>query len=249
MKRLEGKVAIITGAARGMGETHARLFAQEGAKLILTDVLEKEGKELADELGEDAIFLKHDVTSPEQWEEVLKAAEDKFGPVTVLINNAGITGGYATVAELDYNEYKKVMAINADGTFLGMKAVIPSMLKAGIGSIVNISSVAGLQVAPGSPNAAYVGSKFAVTGLTKMAAVEYGSNNIRVNSVHPGAVKTSIVPEMSVFSTDPKILEPIPLGRFAESMEISYLVLFLASDEASYITASEYKVDGGMTAK
>lgn len=248
MKRLEGKVAIITGAARGMGEAHARLFAQEGAKLILSDVLEQEGKLLADELGENVIFLKHDVTNQEQWEEVLKVAEEKFGPVTVLVNNAGITGAFANVAELDYQEYKKVMAINADGTFLGMKTVIPSMLKAGKGSIVNISSVSGLQVAPGSPNAAYVGSKFAVTGLTKMAALEYATRNIRVNSVHPGGVRTNIVPDISVFD-DPKLLEPTPMGRFAEPVEISHLVLFLASDEASYLTAAEYKVDGGMMAK
>ncbi|MXN91716.1 glucose 1-dehydrogenase [Flavobacterium sp. Sd200] len=248
MKRLEGKVAIITGAAKGMGEAHARLFVQEGAKLVLTDVLEKEGYQVAEELGDDVIFIRHDVTSEEGWAEVLKVAEEKFGPVTILVNNAGITGAFANVAELDYNEYKKVMAINADGTFLGMKAVIPSMLKAGIGSIVNISSVSGLQVAPGSPNAGYVGSKFAVTGLTKMAALEYATRNIRVNSVHPGGVKTNIVADISVFD-DPKMLDPTPMKRFPDPKEISYVVLFLASDESSYVTASEYKVDGGLTAK
>jgi len=247
MERLKGKVAIITGAARGMGEAHARLFVQEGARVIMTDVLESEGKQLADELGKNALFIKHNVADPEDWGRVLKAAEDHFGLVTILVNNAGIVGAPANAAELDYQEYKKVMTINADGTFLGMKTVIPSMLKAGGGSIVNISSVSGLQVAPGSPNVAYVGSKFAVTGLTKMAALEYATRNIRVNSVHPGAVKTGIAP--AALFDNPEALEPIPMKRFAEPKEIAYLVLFLASDEASYITASEYKIDGGMTAK
>jgi 3alpha(or 20beta)-hydroxysteroid dehydrogenase len=247
MNRLAGKVAIVTGAARGMGEAHARLFAQEGAQLIITDVLEAEGQQLAAELGENVVFVQHDVTSEQDWAKVLDVAETTFGPVTVLVNNAGIAGKLANAAELDYAEYKKVMAINADGTFLGMKTVIPSMLRAGGGSIVNISSVSGLQVAPGSPNVAYVGSKFAVTGLTKMAALEYATRNIRVNSVHPGGVKTGIVPA-AVFE-DPKVVEPTPLGRLAEPKEIAYLVLFLASDEASYITAAEYKIDGGMTAK
>lgn len=247
MKRLEGKVAIITGAARGMGEAHARLFHEHGAKVVLTDLLENEGRALVEELGEGSVFVKHNVTSPEEWENVLAVAEETFGPVTVLVNNAGVTGQLAPTAELDYNEYKKVMSINADGTFLGMKTVIPSMLKAGIGSIVNISSVSGLQVAPGSPNTAYVGSKFAVTGLTKMTALEYATQNIRVNSVHPGGVRTGIAPA-EVFK-DPKNLDPTPMRRFAEPIEVAYVSLFLASDEASFVTAAEYKVDGGKTSK
>lgn len=246
-KRLEGKVAIITGAARGMGEAHARLFHSEGAKLIVTDVLQAEGKALAEELGENVIFTTHNVTNFKDWERVVLLAEENFGDVTVLVNNAGIAGVRADAADFGYEDYRKVMDVNADGTFLGMKAVIPSMLKAGIGSIVNISSVSGLQVAPGSPNVAYVGSKFAVTGLTKMAALEYATRNIRVNSVHPGGVKTSIVPA-EVFE-NPKVLEPIPMGRLGEPIEVAYLSLFLASDEASYLTAGEYKVDGGMTSK
>lgn len=247
MKRLEGKVAIITGGARGMGEAHARLFVEHGAKVIITDVLEDEGSALAESLGDNTIFLKHDVTSEDGWMSIVETAEKHFGHVTVLVNNAGIAGKFANVADLDFNEYKKVMAVNSDGVFLGMKTVIPSMLKAGKGSIVNISSVSGLQVAPGSPNAAYVGSKFAVTGLTKMAALEYATRNIRVNSVHPGGVKTGIV-DPALFD-DPKILEPTPLGRLAAPIEVAYVSLFLASDESSYLTAAEYKVDGGMTAK
>ncbi|MDR7210220.1 glucose 1-dehydrogenase [Flavobacterium piscis] len=247
MKRLEGKVAIITGGARGMGEAHARLFVEHGAKVIITDVLEDEGVALAESLGDNAIFIKHDVTSEEGWMRIVETTEKHFGNITVLVNNAGIAGKFANVADLDFNEYKKVMAVNSDGVFLGMKSVIPSMLKAGQGSIVNISSVSGLQVAPGSPNAAYVGSKFAVTGLTKMAALEYATRNIRVNSVHPGGVKTGIV-DPKLFD-DPKILEPTPLGRLATPIEVAYVSLFLASDESSYLTAAEYKVDGGMTAK
>ncbi|MCF0052680.1 glucose 1-dehydrogenase [Dyadobacter sp. LJ53] len=247
MKRLEGKVAIITGGARGLGQAHVRLFVEYGAKVVITDVLEEDGTALADSLGENAIFIKHDVTSEAGWKSVLETAEKHFGYVTVLVNNAGIAGGFANIAELDYNEYKKVMSVNSDGVFFGMKTVIPSMLKAGKGSIVNISSVSGLQVAPGSPNAAYVGSKFSVTGLTKMAALEYATRNIRVNSVHPGGVRTSIVDP--VLFDDPKILEPTPMRRFAEPIEVAYVSLFLASDESSYVTAAEYKVDGGMTAK
>lgn len=247
MKRLEGKVAIITGGARGMGEAHAKLFVEHGAKVVITDVLENEGTALAESLGQDAIFIKHDVTSENEWREVVEIAEKRFGNITVLVNNAGIAGKFGNVAELDFAEYKKVMSVNSDGVFLGMKSVIPSMLKAGQGSIVNISSVSGLQVAPGSPNAAYVGSKFAVTGLTKMAALEYATRNIRVNSVHPGGVKTGIV-DPKLFD-NPKILEPTPLGRLATPVEVALVSLFLASDEASYLTAAEYKVDGGMTAK
>lgn len=247
MKRLENKVAIITGGARGMGEAHARLFVEHGANVIITDVLENEGAALVESLGDNSIFIRHDVTSEDGWLNVVETAEKHFGNITVLVNNAGIAGKFGNVADLDFNEYKKVMAVNSDGVFLGMKSVIPSMLRAGQGSIVNISSVSGLQVAPGSPNAAYVGSKFAVTGLTKMAALEYATRNIRVNSVHPGGVKTGIVDPK--FFDDPKILEPTPLRRLATPMEVAYVSLFLASDEASYLTAAEYKVDGGMTAK
>lgn len=247
MKRLEGKVAIITGGARGMGEAHVRLFVEHGAKVVITDVLENEGTRLAESLGEDAIFINHDVTSEEGWKNVVDITEKKFGYITVLVNNAGIVGAFGNAADLDYNEYKKVNAINADGVFLGMKSVIPSMLRSEKGSIINISSVAGLQVAPGSPNAAYVGSKHAVTGLTKMVALEYATRNIRVNSVHPGAVKTGIAP-VELYD-NPLALEPIPMKRFADPIEVAYVSLFLASDESSYLTAGQYKVDGGMTSK
>lgn len=247
MKRLEGKVAIITGGARGMGEATSRLFVEHGAKVVITDVLEDEGNTLAEELGKDAIFFKHDVSSEEGWVNVRKVAEKHFGNITVLVNNAGIAGKFGNTADLDFSEYKRVMAVNSDGVFLGMKTIIPSMLRAGKGSIVNISSVSGLQVAPGSPNAAYVGSKFAITGMTKMVALEYATRNIRVNSVHPGGVRTSIV-DAAVFD-DPKNLDPTPMRRFADPIEVAYVSLFLASDESSFVTAAEYKVDGGKTSK
>jgi 3alpha(or 20beta)-hydroxysteroid dehydrogenase len=246
--RLKGKVAVITGAARGMGESHARRFVAEGAKVVLTDRSEGAGAALATELGRNAIFVGHDVASAADWARVVAKAEAAFGPITVLVNNAGVLGPVAKTVELDEAAYMKVCAINQHGVFLGMKAVIPSMLKAGTGSIVNISSIAGIAANYGFPNAAYVGSKFAVRGMTKAAAIEYGRNGIRVNSVHPGFIQTP----MMVEATDESggdALSLIPLGRIADPSEVTHLVLFLASDEASYITGSEHVVDAGMLAQ
>lgn len=247
MARLDGKVAIITGAAQGMGAEHARVFVREGARVILTDVRIAEGAALADELGESAIFVSHDVARSEDWARIITEGEARFGPVTVLVNNAGIIGAIANTVDLAESEYLRVCAINQTGVFLGMKAVLPSMLAAGGGSIVNISSISGIVAIVGSPNLAYVGSKFAVRGMTKQVAVEFGGNGIRVNSVHPGYVKTP----MMVAATDEDgggAASAIPLGRFAEPQELSNLVLFLASDEASFVTGAEFIADGGMTA-
>ena len=248
MERLKGKVAIITGAARGMGESHARTFIAEGAKVVLTDLSEAAGQKLADELGENAIFIKHDTTNIQHWATVVKTAEQKFGPVNVLINNAGILGPIAKTADLREEDYQKVCNVNQHSLFYGMKATIPSMLKAGIGSIVNISSIAGMVANYGFPSLAYVASKFAVRGMTKATAVEYGPKNIRVNSVHPGFINTPMMVE-ATNDEGGDALAQIPLGRLAQPKEVSNLVLFLASDESSYITGSEHIIDAGMIAQ
>jgi 3alpha(or 20beta)-hydroxysteroid dehydrogenase len=248
MGRLDGKVAIVTGAARGMGMSHARRFIAEGAKVVLTDMNETGGRALAEELGSNARFVAHDVTRAEDWAPVVSAAESAFGPVTVLVNNAGILGPVTKITELSDADYAKVCAVNQHSIFFGMRAVIPSMQRAGIGSIVNISSIAGLVANYGFPSLAYVASKFAVRGMTKAAAIEYGPNNIRANSVHPGFIMTPMMVE-ATNEEGGDALSMIPLGRIADPAEVSNLVLFLASDEASYVTGAEYVIDAGMTAQ
>jgi 3alpha(or 20beta)-hydroxysteroid dehydrogenase len=248
MGRLSGKIAIITGASQGMGEQHAREFVQHGAKVILTDLNEAAGTALAASLGDDnAIFIWQDVAKADEWEKVVREGQAKFGTINVLVNNAGILGTLAATADLTEEDYQRVCNVNQLAVFLGMQAVIPSMLKAGMGSIVNISSVAGMVAIYGAPNIAYVASKFAVRGMTKQMAVEYGQYNIRCNSVHPGYIRTP----MMAAATDEEGGEAtgmIPLGRLADSSEVSKLVIFLASDESSFITGMEHVIDGGMTA-
>jgi 3alpha(or 20beta)-hydroxysteroid dehydrogenase len=247
MGRLDGKVAIITGAAQGMGEAHARRFVAEGAKVVMTDVND-DGAKIATELGENARFINADVTSLADWQRVVEETEATFGPVTVLVNNAGIIGPIAETVELSEEDYHHVCAVNQHSQFYGMKCVIPSMQRAGRGSIINVSSIAGLVSIVGAPNAAYVGSKFASRGMTKHVAVQYGKDNIRVNSVHPGYIKTP----MMAAATDEEgggISSMIPLGRMAEPDEVSQLMVFLASDDSSYITATEQIVDAGLTAQ
>jgi len=248
MDRFKGKVALITGAAQGMGESHARKFIAEGAKVILTDLNEAKGKALAAELGSNALFVHHDATSEAGWKEVVAAGEKQFGKITVLVNNAGILGPIAKTADLSEADFLKVCAINQTSVYLGMRAVIPGMLAAGIGSIVNISSIAGIAANYGFPSVAYVGSKFAVRGMTKATAIEYGPKNIRVNSVHPGFIRTPMMVE-ATNEEGGESLALIPLGRIADAVEVSNLVLFLASDEASYITGAEHVIDAGIMAQ
>ncbi len=247
MGRLDGKVAIITGAAQGMGESHARRFASEGAKVVLTDINATRGQEIAGELGDGVIFVEHDVTSLLSWQSVVAKAEDTFGPVSVLVNNASVLGPIANVVDLDPDKYLAVVAINQHSQVWGMKTVIPSMRRAGGGSIVNISSTAGMVAVVGAPSVAYVGSKFASRGMTKQVAVEFGPDNIRVNSVHPGYIKTP----MMIEATDENgggIADAVPLRRMADPNEVSSLVLFLASDDASYVSGMEHVIDGALTA-
>lgn len=247
MERLKGKIAIITGASQGMGESHARKFVAEGAKVVLTDLNEERGRMIADELGtENALFVKQDVAKVDDWKNVVLQTETVFGPVNVLVNNAGILGPVANALELEDEAYQKVIDINQNGIFYGMKYTLPSMLKAGIGSIVNISSIAGIVAIYGYPNLAYMGSKFAIRGMTKAVAVEFAKNNIRANSVHPGFIKTPMMAQ----ATDEEggsATQFIPLGRLAETSEVSNLVVFLASDESSYLTGTEQIIDGGMS--
>lgn len=248
MGRLSGKTAIITGAAQGMGEAHARRFVAEGAQVTLTDVNENRGNAIAAELGDNALFLRHDVTSFDDWKRVVADTETRFGHVDILVNNAGILGPISSILDIDEKEYLDIIAVNQHSQFYGMKTVIPSMQAAGCGSIVNISSVAGVVSIVGSPNPGYVSSKFAIRGLTKHTAVEFGPQNIRVNSVHPGYIKTP----MMAAATDAEgggISGQVPLRRMADADEVSQLVLFLASDESSYVTGMEHIVDGGLTAQ
>lgn len=247
MGRLEGKVAVITGAARGMGQSHARVFVREGARVVLTDLNDSAGQALAAELGDNAVFVRQDVTSAASWQEVVSAAVSRFGTIDILVNNAGILGPMAPTDELSDEGYRQVCSVNQDSVFFGMRAVLPVMVKAGRGSIVNISSIAGMAANYGFPSLAYVASKFAVRGMTKATAMEFGKHNIRVNSVHPGFIQTP----MMVEATDEvggEALAQIPLGRIADPVEVSNLVLFLASDESSYITGAEHLVDAGMLA-
>ncbi|CAM2835720.1 glucose 1-dehydrogenase [Salinicoccus roseus] len=243
MRGLSKKVAIITGGARGMGESHVRRFIEEGAKVVFTDINTSAGEALAEELGENAVFVEHDVTDADGWKTVVDQAESAFGPVNVLVNNAGISMS-KTIFEMTEAEYRKIIDINQVSVFLGIKAVLPSMQKAEGGSIVNISSMNG--IVGGAPG--YTDSKFAVRGLTKAAAIQLGGLGIRVNSVHPGVIETPMVSEGDAVEQIREFAKQIPMKRTAQSEEVTNMVAFLASDEASYSTGSEFIIDGGLTA-
>lgn len=247
MGKLDGQIAIITGAAQGMGAAHVRRFVKEGAKVALTDLNEDGGQALADELGENVLFIRQDVTSLEDWKAVVQTVEDTWGPVNILVNNAGVLGPIASVVDIDPDEYLKVIGINQHSQVWGMKTVIPSMKKAGGGAIVNISSTAGMVSIVGAPSLAYVGSKFASRGMTKQVADQFGPDQIRVNSVHPGYIKTPMM-EAATDEEGGGIATTVPLRRMADPDEVSSLVLFLASDDSSYISGMEHVIDGGLTA-
>jgi 3(or 17)beta-hydroxysteroid dehydrogenase len=245
--RLGGKVALITGGASGMGQSEAVIFAREGAKVVVADVLEAEGQKVADGLGGAGRFVRLDVTSEAGWQQAVAIAVSTFGKLDVLVNNAGISGTFDPDT-MSTSAWDRLMDVNAKGTFLGMKHAIPEMEKAGGGAIVNISSVSGF-VGQNGIHMAYNASKGAVRLMTKSAAVQYARSGIRVNSVHPG-----VLPAMrsSKATADPafrqKMLAGVPMRREGRVEEVAYAVLFLASDEASYITGTELVVDGGWLA-
>ncbi|MEV0969498.1 glucose 1-dehydrogenase [Microtetraspora glauca] len=243
MGMLDGKVALITGGARGMGASHVRLFLEEGARVVFGDVTDEEGKALADETG--AVYLHHDVTQPADWDRAVRTAVETYGRLDVLVNNAGILM-FRRIADMTVEEYQRVLDVNLKGTFLGIKSVIEPMKAAGSGSIVNISSIEGFIGAAGL--SAYSASKFGVRGLTKAAARELAPFRIRVNSVHPGAINTSMVanPELMAEVDGEQFVKAMVIKRFAEPVEVSHIVTFLASDRSSYCTGSEFTVDGGL---
>ena len=241
MKRFAQKTVIVTGGARGMGASHVRGFAGEGANVVIADVLEQEGQALAKELGDQVLFVRLDVTSETDWAAAVTAAEGAFGPVSVLVNNAAIVR-FQPITETEPDDWRKVIDINLTGPYLGTRAVASSMRKAGGGAIVNVLAAAGMGAQFGL--ASYVASKWGGRGLTKTAALELARDNIRVNSVHPGGVHTPMTagPDDTALAAGAKSLA---IPRFAESEEITRMVLFVASDEASFSTGSEFVADGG----
>ncbi len=246
MSSLKGKVALITGAARGQGEAEARLFAERGAEVVVCDVLDAEGERVAADIGDAARFIHLDVSDADAWARAVKETVATFGKVNVLINNAAIAG-IKPFAEMSEADYMKVIQINQLGVFLGMRAVTEPMKAAGGGSIINISSIAGIGGMLGGM--AYCASKFAVRGMTKVAAMELGPHNIRVNSIHPGGVLTPMVTEAGLDGAlADQVFGGVPLGRISQPREMATLAAYLASDDSSYSTGSEFVADGGMTA-
>lgn len=256
--RLAGKVALITGAAAGVegqlmgfGGAAARLFAREGAKVVLTDIKEAIGFQAAEQiraLGGEAVFLRHDVTSEEEWQEVIQTTVARYGALHVLVNNAG-TGARFTVEDTTVAVWDAQMNVHAKGVFLGTKSAIPEMRKVGGGSIINVSSIYGLVGSPSST--AYHAAKGAIRTFTKAAAIQYAGENIRVNSVHPGYCETPLTSDRYTTSAEWRAwsLARIPLGRLGTAQDIAYGMLYLASDESAYVTGSELVIDGGTTAQ
>jgi 3alpha(or 20beta)-hydroxysteroid dehydrogenase len=245
MGKLDGRTALVSGGARGMGAAIAHAVVEEGGRVVIGDLLDVEGAKVVIELGEErARFVHLDVTDPDQWGDAVAVAESAFGPVSVLVNNAGIVR-WGPLADMDPPAWHEVLGVNLTGVFLGMHAAIPSLRRAGGGAIVNISSVSGLVGLP--MQSAYTASKWGVRGLTKSAALELARDGIRVNSVHPGIVHTPMTevtnPAMAAVRDQVLAVQPIP--RMGEPEEVARMVVFLASEEASFCTGSEFVVDGG----
>lgn len=244
MNRLEGKVAIVTGGAQGMGAAHVKRFVEEGAKVIFTDINEEAGKELEKDLGETAKFVKQDVTKKEDWDKVVKETKDSFGQIDILVNNAGISVN-KPLMEMTEDDYRRIVDINQVSVFLGTQAVVPSMTEANKGSIVNVSSINGLV----GGAVGYTDTKFAVRGFSKAAALQLAPLGIRVNSVHPGVIETPMIKQGDAAEQIKAFSKFIPMRRVAQPEEVTELVLFLASDDSSYSTGSEFVADGGLTAQ
>ena len=249
--RLEGKVALISGGARGQGAVEAKLFAREGAKVVFGDILDESGKQVEAEIyeaGGEAAYVHLDVTREDDWRTAVHTAIDRYGKLDILVNNAGILirKGIEDTTEEDWD---RIMGVNAKGAFLGTKHSIPAMRQAGGGSIVNISSTAGLVASP-SGSASYTASKGAVRLLTKSTAIQYAKEGIRCNSIHPGPIDTDMIQETLTDSAKlEERMQRLPMGRVGTADEIAYGVLYLASEEASFVTGSELVIDGGTTAQ
>ncbi|MFB7265507.1 glucose 1-dehydrogenase [Streptomyces nojiriensis] len=239
-ERLDGKVVVITGAGRGQGAAEARLCAEAGARVVVTDVQEDEGRAVAAELGDQGLYVRHDVADAASWASVMERSVRAFGTVSALVNNAALWRT-AHVEQQRLEDFEALLRVNLLGPFLGIRAVAPVLRAGGGGSVVNISSTAGLVGIPG--HAAYGSTKFGLRGLTRSAALALAGDRIRVNSVHPGAIDTPMVAE-AVAGRD---WSHVPLGRMGRPEEVGQLVLFLCSDASSYVTGSEFTVDGGMT--
>ncbi len=249
--RLEGKVALISGGARGMGAEEARMFAREGAKVVIGDVLEEEGRKTEAEINEtggQCVFIPLDVTDEAQWNNAVSEAVSRFGRLNILVNNAGITSGRTTVEDTTEELWDRVMDVNAKGVFLGTKAAIPHMRNAGGGSIINISSIFGIVGSGGSTS--YHASKGAVRLFTKSTAIQYAKESIRANSIHPGPIDTPMTEaSREEREINQRFLNNTPMGRWARPEEVALGVLYLASDESSFVTGSELVIDGGWTAQ
>ncbi|BDZ64146.1 glucose 1-dehydrogenase [Agromyces mangrovi Wang et al. 2018] len=239
MARVSGKVALISGGARGMGASHARLLVDEGAKVVIGDILDEEGEALAAELGDAVRYVHLDVTDYAQWEAAVAAAVEAFGRLDIVVNNAGIAN-FGSIEDYTLEAWDLIVKINLTGVFYGIKSAVPALKESGAGSIINVSSTAGLQGYEALPG--YNAAKYGVRGLTKNAALDLGRYNIRVNSVHPGVIRTPMTEELETPQSH------VALHRVGEPIELSNLILFLASDESSFSTGAEFVADGGETA-